>query len=169
MYPDFVVSFLKIISAMEANFTWKTKFFSNNYQIFKTDQQIGELLNKAFSRSSTGTLNGKTLVFDVHGLFRSETKILDENEAVVAEVDISTWKSNATIHYKGKDYVWQHENFWHTKWSVGNENGALVKYHTRSAGGEILSYTDDPVLIMAGLFIKNYFRQRAASAAAASS
>lgn len=153
---------------METHLTWKTKFFSNNYQIFRTDMQAGELLNKAFSRIATGTLNGRKLIFDVHGLFRSDTKILDENEAVVAEVDISNWRSKATITYNGKEYTWQHENFWNTKWSVTNENGPLVKYHSRSAGGEIVSYTDDPVLIMAGLFIKNYFRQRAASAAAAS-
>jgi len=154
---------------METHYTWKIKFFSNTYEIYKTEMKAGEILNKAFSRSATGVLNGKNLIFDVRGFFRSETKILDgENESQIAEVDISNWKSRATIKYNGREYTWQHENFWNTKWTIGNENGALVKYHSFTSGGDIQSFTDDPVLILAGLFIKNYFRQRASSAAAAS-
>ncbi|MDM7919650.1 MAG: hypothetical protein QUS12_10845 [Methanosarcina sp.] len=152
---------------MESTFTWKTKFFSNTWDIIQNDQKVGEIVNKVFSRSSSGTLRGKKILFEIRGFFRQQTRILDaEGESLVAEVVISNWKTKATISYNNREYIWQHENFWNTKWSISDTNGAIVKYHSHAMGGEITSYTTDEVLIMAGLFIKNYFRQRAAAAAA---
>lgn len=152
---------------MESTFTWKTKFFSNTWDIIQNDQKVGEIVNKAFSRSSSGTLRGKKILFEIRGFFRQQTRILDaESESLLAEVVISNWKTKATISYNTREYIWQHENFWNTKWSISDTNGAIVKYNSHAMGGEITSYTTDEVLIMAGLFIKNYFRQRAAAAAA---
>ena len=152
---------------METRYTWKTKFFSNTIRIYQYEGQVGEIANKAFSRSASGELNGRKLLFDIKGFFRQETRILDaSDESVVADVIISSWKSKATITYNNREYIWQHENFWNSKWSIGNESGAVVKYHSRGNGGEVTSYTNDEVLILAGLFIKNYFKQRAAAAAA---
>ncbi|MCU0455888.1 MAG: hypothetical protein MUE74_06255 [Bacteroidales bacterium] len=152
---------------MESTLTWKTKFFSNTWDIIQYDRSVGEIVNKAFSRSASGTLRGKKLLFEIRGFFKQQTRILEaESESVVAEVAISSWKTKATISYNNHDYTWQHDNFWNTKWSISDVNGALVKYHSRAMGGEITAYTSDEVLIIAGLFIKNYFRQRAAAAAA---
>jgi len=156
------------MTVMETNYTWKTKFFSNKIEIFQYENPVGELNNKAFTRSAAGTLNDKELLFDIRGFFRQETRILDaRDESVIAEVIISTWKSKAAIKYNNKEYTWQHENFWNTKWTISNENGAVVKYHSFASGGEMTAFTTDEVLILAGLFIKNYFRQRAATVAAA--
>jgi hypothetical protein len=152
---------------METHYTWKTKFFSNKYEIYQYENQVGEINNKAFSRSASGELNGRKLLFDIKGFFRQETRIIDQkDDSVIAEVVISAWKSKSTVRYDSKEYVWQYENFWNTKWSISNENGALVKYHSFAFGGEITAYATDEVLILGGLFIKNYFRKRAAAAAA---
>jgi hypothetical protein len=154
---------------MESNYTWKTKFFSRKYEIYQNENLVGEIMNKAFSRSASGEINSRKLLFEIKGFFRQVIRIIDlSNESVVADVTISQWKSKSTIQYNNKEYNWQHDNFWNTKWSISNENGDLVKYQSSSFGGEILSYTGDEVLILAGLFVKNYFRQRAAAAAAAS-
>jgi len=152
---------------METRFTWKTKFFSNTMHIYQYEGQVGEIVNKAFSRAATGELNGRKLLFEIKGFFRHETRILDaSDESVVADVIISAWKSKAKITYNSREYLWQHENFWNSKWSISNENGAVVKYHSRGMGGDVTSYINDEVLILTGLFIKNYFRQRAAATAA---
>ncbi len=152
---------------MENTYTWKSRFFSNTIEIYQYDSRIGEIVNKVFSRAASGELNGKRLLFDIKGFFKMETRILNSNdESVVADVIISSWKSKATIRYGNKEYVWQHENFWNTRWSISNENGAIVKYHSYASGGELIAYTSDEVLILAGLFIKNYFKQRAAATAA---
>jgi|WetSurMetagenome_2_1015567.scaffolds.fasta_scaffold00001_514 hypothetical protein len=153
---------------METHFTWKVKFLSNKYEIYQYENRTGEIINKAFSRSASGNLNGKKLLFNIKGFFRQETRILDaETESVIADVVISSWKSRATITYNNKEFTWQHDNFWNTKWSISDVTGTIVKYHSSGTGGEILAYTNDEVLILAGLFVKNYFKQRAAAAAAA--
>ncbi len=152
---------------METSITWKTKFFSNKIQLFNREDLIGEIVNKAFSRSAYGELNGRKLRFDIKGFFKQETRILDAgSESVIAEVAISSWKAKATIRYNSREYLWQHENFWNSKWSISSANGPVVKYHSHGTGGEATSYVSDEVLILAGLFIKNYFRQRAAATAA---
>jgi hypothetical protein len=152
---------------MESNFTWKSKFFSNKWEIFQYDQKVGEIVNKAFSRSASGVLRGRKVIFDIRGFFKHQTRILDaESESILAELAISNWKTKAIINYNNREYTWQHDNFWNTKWSISDPNGPVVKYHSKAMGGEITSFTGDEVIIMAGLFIKNYFRQRAAAAAA---
>jgi hypothetical protein len=155
------------MTVMETNYNWKTKFFRNTFVIYQYESQVGEIANKFFSRAASGELNGRKLLFDIRGFFRQETRILDaRDESVIAGVIISSWKSKATITYNNKEYIWQHENFWNTRWTISNENGAIAKYHSFASGGEITAYTTDEVLILAGLFIKNYFKQRAAAAAA---
>lgn len=152
---------------MEIHYTWKTRFFSTDYQIYRNDIQVGAITNKAFSRSATSDLNGKKLVLEIKGLFRRESRIINPvDNSVVMEIIISNWKSNAVMNYNGRDYEWKHNNFWNTKWSINNQAGPLVKYHSYSMRGEIVSYTDDDILILTGLLIKNYFKQRSAAVAA---
>ena len=154
---------------METHYTWKTKFFSNNYEILQYDNQVGEIRNKAFTRTAEGELNGRRLSFETKGFFRQETRIVDlKDNSVVFDVAIGTWRSKASFNYNGKAYTWQYDNFWNTKFSISSENGPVIKYQTYNFGGDIVSYINDEVLILTGLLIKNYFRQRAASAAAAS-
>lgn len=154
---------------METHYTWKTKFFSNNFQILQFDNQVGEIRNKAFTRTAEGELNGRRLLFEIKGFFRQETKIIDlKDDSVLFEVKIGTWRQKASFNYNGKDYAWQYDNFWNTKFSINTDMGPVVKYQTINFGGDIVSYINDEVLILTGMLIKNYFRQRAASAAAAS-
>jgi hypothetical protein len=153
---------------METYYTWKTKFFKNKYEIYQYENLVGEIKNKNWERKILGELNGRKLIFETKGLFKQEHRIIDQkDESILAEIIFNIWRTKTTIKYLNKDYNWQHDNFWNTKWSISNENGALIKYHSRTSGGEITSYTGDEVLILTGLFIKNYLRQRAAAAAAA--
>jgi hypothetical protein len=55
-----------------------------------------------------------------------------------------------------------------TRWSVSDINEVLINYHSSAFKGTIDSFSDNAVLILAGLFIRNYFKQRQAAAAAAS-
>jgi len=154
---------------METNYTWKTRFFSHNYEILQSDNQVGEIRNKAFTRTTEGELNGRRFLFEMKGFFRQQTKIIDlKDNSVMFDVNIGSWRSKASFNYNGKDYTWQYDNFWNTKFSINSENGPVIKYQTYNFGGDIVSYINDEVLILTGLLIKNYFRQRAATAAAAS-
>lgn len=153
---------------MEAHFTWKTKLFRNRYDIFRNDTPAGEMKSKNWSRTSFGELNTRKITFETRGIFRNETKILDTiSEIELGSISYNIWKTKATITFRNKDYAFQYDNLFHSKWSISNENGPLVKYHSTISNGIIDSYTDDEVLILTGLFIRHLFQQNAAESASA--
>jgi hypothetical protein len=153
---------------METHLVWKTKLFRNLYEIFENEQPAGELKSPGWKRNATGELKGKKLHFEIKGVFKKEFLILDPaDNSTIGQIVFNTWKTKATITCRNQEYKWQFDNFFHTKWSISYEQGNLVKYESHFKKGEITSYTNDELLILTGLFIKDYLKQRAAAAAAA--
>jgi len=154
---------------MEIQFTWRTKLFSNRYEIYKYDTLAGELNNKSWGHKAAAELNMKKFIFETKGFFKVETQITDLTDNVtIGNIVYTQWKRKPIINLRNKEYKWQFNNFFNTRWSVSNENGFLVKYHSYAFKGTIESYTDDEALILSGFYIRNYYRQKAAAAAAAS-
>jgi hypothetical protein len=155
---------------METQYKWKAKFFSNKYEIFQYDNIIGSLKRSGWKRISYGELNGKKVQFQNKGFFSQEFFITDPiDNSFQGNIIFNTWKSKATITLQEKVYSFQFENFLHSKWNITNENGNLIKYDAHIKNGNITSYTDNEILILTGLYIRDYLRQRAATAAAAAS
>lgn len=153
---------------MEANYTWKTKFFSRKFEIYRNDVRCGEISKLAFSRNSKGELNGKQLSFVTKKLFRPSTEIINLNDGtVIGSITLSPFKRKSLIKYREKEYSWQFDNFWNTRWSVSNEYGPQVKYHCTGLKGTLDSYINDEALILAGFYLRNFFRQRSSAVAAA--
>ncbi len=154
---------------METQFIWKTKMFSRKFEIYKYENLVGELKKEGWSRKTPGEMNGRKLIFETKGFFRHETRIIDSaNDSVIGTIDFSFWKTKSRITCQNKEYNWQFDNFLRNKWSLSNENGFLVRYHSHAFKGTIDSYTDDEVLILTGFFIRNYLKQKSAEASAAS-
>ncbi len=143
--------------------------FSRTFEILKNEMKVGELRKESFSRKNTGWLNAKKVCFRTKGFFKNETSITDpETEVVTGNISYYSWRQKSKITYSNKEYNWQFDNFFGTRWSLGNENGVLIKYHSQCFKGTIDSYTEDEILILTGFFIRNYHRQRTAAVAAAS-
>jgi len=117
----------------------------------------------------TGELNARRVRFETKGFFKNETSIIDlQGEIGAGKVIFAGIMSKATIIYQNREYKWQFDNFLRSKWSVNDENGAIVKYHSNAFTGIITSYTRDEILILTGFFIRNFLKQRSAAIAAAS-
>jgi hypothetical protein len=154
---------------MEILYTWKTKLFSKRFEIYQHDMLVGELKKEGWSRKVSGELNSRRIVFDTRGVFKYETGIIDpQGDITIGQVKYTNWKAKSTIFYQNKEYQWRFDNFLRSKWSVNNENGALIKYHSHAFTGAITSYTRDEILILIGFFIRNFLKQRSAEIAAAS-
>ena len=154
---------------MVTQFTWETKLFSRKFEIYQYMKLVGELKKEGLSRKTTGEMNGKNYIFTTKGFFKHETMITEpDNDTVLATISFKALKSKATINYNEKEYRWQFDNFFHTKWSINNVNGPLIKYHSKNLKGTIDSYSDDELLVLAGFFIRNYEKQKSSEAAAAS-
>lgn len=155
---------------METYLKWKTKFFTNKYEIFQYDNIIGSLKGSNWKRISYGELNDKKVQFQKKGFFSQEFYITDPlNNSFLGNIVFNTWKTKATITLQEKVYSFQFENFFHSKWSITNENGNLIKYDAHIKNGNITIYTENEILILTGLYIRDYLRQRSATAAAAAS
>jgi hypothetical protein len=153
---------------MEAQFSWKTKLFSNRFEISRNNVIAGELKKEGWSRKVHGELNGRKVLFETKGVFKHETKIIDMvDNSTIGRIEFHNWKAKATVFYQNKEYQWQYDNFFRSKWSLNNENGVLIKFQSHAFKGNIIAYTKDEILILTGFFIRNFIKQKSAEIAAA--
>jgi hypothetical protein len=84
----------------------------------------------------------------------------------IGNIKFTNWKAKSTISYQNKEYKCKFDNFLRSKWSVSDENGVIIRYHSKAFTGIIVSYTRDEILILTGFFIRNFLKQRSAEIAA---
>jgi len=145
---------------MKTNLRWEKEFFSSTYSIYSNNQLIGKLKDKTFSQSADGELNGKKYTFRTKGLFKQHTEILDKAEnKVIGEITYNTWMTKASLSFYDKKANWKYDNLWSTKWSIFDSAGIEIKYSGLSKKGQIESNSDDPLLLLSGLFVTNYYWQ----------
>lgn len=154
---------------MEIQYNWKTKMFSNRFEIYQNDILKGELYKGGWSRKVIGELNARRIIFETRGLFKYDTQIIDaQGEMTIGQIKYTSWKAKSTILYQNKEYKWQFDNFLRSRWSISNENGPVIKYHSNAFSGIITSYIRDEILILTGFYIRNFLKQRSSEIAAAS-
>jgi hypothetical protein len=154
---------------MEVQMNWKTKLFRKQFEIYRDNIITGKLRKEDWSGKIGGELNDKKIVFETKGFFVHKTQIINiEDKSEIGQVNYHKWKAKSTIKYNNKEYQVQFDNFFRSKWSVSNENGILIKYHSHGFTGTIISYTKDEILILTGFFIRNFLKQKSARVAAAS-
>jgi len=62
---------------MKKNLTWSKGLFTSIYQIYSNGKQLGNLIDKPFSRTIKGKFNGKEYLFQNSGFFNQYTEIVD--------------------------------------------------------------------------------------------
>ncbi len=145
---------------MQSIFHWKKGLFTSSYSIYSNNSLIGKLTEKALSQTSTGEINDKEYKFITNGFINQRTSILDKIEnKKIGEIIFSNWMTKATLSIDKKTYYWRYENILNTKWRIFNAEGTEIKYNSSSTGGQIETNTDDSVLLLSGLFVKNYYVQ----------
>ena len=145
---------------MHTNLRWEKGLFSKTYKIYSNNQLVGNLVDKAFSQSSSGELDGRGYTFRTKGTLKQHTEILDNQEnKVIGEITYNSWMTKATLSVLGKTISWKYDNIWNSKWSIFDKDGIRIKYSGSSKSGKIESSTDDALLLLFGLFVTNYYRQ----------
>ncbi len=139
---------------------WKKGLFSSKYELFSQNKKIGELNEEMFSRTAIGKLNNSRVKFRKKGVFSSETEITDLNlNSNIGQIKFNAWGNKAEINLNGKKLGWKSDSFWGKKWSVLENGQPIVKYDSSTFKGEIDSKINDEVLLLAGLFVFNYYMQ----------
>ncbi len=147
---------------------WEKGFFNHTIQLYSNGVPVGYLKIGIWSRTSKGELDGKAFDLITKGFLQKETILVDSKTSqVAAMIAYKNWKSKAAIKLAdGSEAQWEYTNFWHTEWILKKDLYS-ISYHRVGMKGEIVSYLPDEGLIIAGLFISNYFQRRRSAAASA--
>ena len=149
--------FLKMIN-METKLRWKKGFFSNRYVLRQNNMQVGELINKSFSQSAYGELNGKRYQFITSGFFKQSTEIIDSNtKAIVGKITYSSWSSKATITLNDETLYWKQVSIWKSKWEISDATSKLVEISGSSTKGKIEANTSNELHILCSIYITNFY------------
>jgi hypothetical protein len=145
---------------MQTVIKWNKSFLSSTYNLFSNGEIIGQLKENVFSQTAYGDINGKKYIFRTKGFLKQHTEIIDANDGHhVGEIAYNSWMTKATLMTHNKSSFWRYDNVWNTRWRIFDSQGLEIKYAGNSSKGQIISNTDDPLLLLSGLFVTNYYWQ----------
>lgn len=141
---------------------WKSDWFSGNLQLFVDGLQKGAITFGMWKSDAESIFEDKNYQFVNEGFWQSSTKVIDrKTNTVVAMITYDSWKSKAVISLKsGEHYEWKSTGIWKSQWTVSNYNDEHIMYNSSSNSGAISSDTDNELLILAGLFIKQIYNKK---------
>lgn len=171
---------------MDRKLSWIKHAFSRDVVILQGDQAVGGMHRNLLSSDVEAYLNATHLRFDVTGFLLHSVNIHDLNAAdqIIGQIELSFGKQAELKLASGESYTWKRHNMLMREWNMiqvslgGVPEKEIVSYdRTRKffedAGditiNEIGQAPNLDVIILTGLFIRNYFqrrRQRAVAIAA---
>ncbi len=147
---------------MKNDLTWSKGLFASVYKIYANGKQLGNLTDKPFSRTTKGTFNGKEYLFRNSGFFKQYTEIVDcSDDKVIGGIEYNTWRSKAAVSVNGRRYTWKYDNLWNTQWGLSDSDRVSVRFSSSTTKGQIEANTNDGLLVLSGLYVKNYYLQAA--------
>ncbi|MGA0557142.1 hypothetical protein ACO2Q8_10850 [Larkinella sp. VNQ87] len=160
---------------MEKQLHWVQEAFSRRVVIMDGDRVVGGMHRDLLTRDVDAHLNGVHIFFDVRGFLVHSVNIHDKkaDNTIIGRVDFEGF-GGATVQLEtGEKYIWRRENFMMHEWSLVSGNSPsdaereIVHYdRTRmflADEGTIELVTERPnaeMLILTGLFVRNYFLRR---------
>ncbi|QNN43628.1 hypothetical protein [Pedobacter roseus] len=142
---------------------WRSNWLSGNFQLFADGVQKGMITFETWRSDAESMFEDKNYFFSNVGFWQSQTNVIDrKTHEVVAIITYDSWKSKAVISLKsGEQYEWKSAGIWKSQFTVSNYKDAHITYSASSNSGAISSDTDNELLIIAGLFIKQIYNKRA--------
>jgi len=166
---------------MTAKLNWTKEAFSREVVITSNSQTVGGLLGRFFERDVEATLFDTHIKFDVMGFLLHSVNIHDlvADNQIIGTITFHFGKRAELKLANGERYTWKRHNILMREWEMIREGATdaddreVVNYHlTRqffSDHGDISVEADVPqanVVILTGLFVRNYFQRRRRAAAA---
>ncbi len=168
---------------MSAKLNWTKEAFNREVVITSNGQTVGGMHRDLLERDVEASLNKTHIKFDVMGFLFHSVNIHDlgANNQIIGSIIFHFGKRAELQLANGDRYTWKRHNILMRDWDMIREGTTdaddreVVNYHlTRqflSDHGDISADTGVPqsdVVILTGLFVRNYFQRRRRAAAAAS-
>lgn len=148
---------------MQSTLHWKKGLFGCTFRLFAEGYEIGQLKDSEFSRKAYGRLNQREVTFQRCENLHTKIKIQNtQNGQDLGLITFNPWYPKATIHLGRQKAYWTFSNLWETRWKITDEDGVMVAYKGWSGKGEMTILEQDDLLVLAGLYISNYYWRLAA-------
>ena len=171
---------------MNRNLNWTKEAFSRDIQIMQDGNAIGEMRRDFLSNDVEASLNGTQLRFDVTGFLLHSVNIYTPNadNEPVGHITFRFGKQAELNLASGERYLWKRHNMLMRQWEMiqetadGSPEKEVVSYDlTRKFFEDVGDITVNEegntpnvdIIILTGLFIRNYFQRRRRMAIAAAS
>ena len=142
----------------DSTLKWKKPIFGCSFKIFSDNNQVGQLKDSEFSRTATGSLNDQHLKFTTKGHLHPRVEIRDVNtNEIVGKISYNVWYPKAQIVYKDQVAIWKFSNLWETRWGLSNRQGLKLAFNGHAHKGSIKLNETNDALVLAGLYISNYY------------
>jgi hypothetical protein len=166
------------MTSLPSRLQWVNAAFSRVTQLIDGEKVVGELKRELFSADVTARLNDTALRFDVRGFLKKQVDVYDRNDNVIATIELHMGRK-ATLHLNDETYIFKKNGFLSREWSLihdlpdTEQDPEIIHYTTVRTffknEGELRLLEPSPqsdVLILSGLFLRNYFLRRQAKKAA---
>lgn len=143
---------------MEQTLSWRKGLFDSNYQVFGNALLKFSINFSSFKNSAIATTQKEIYLLKSEGYSNPETKILNNKNEVLAVIHYDWLSFKAKIVFtSGETFDWSFQNSWASRWILNNQKEKQVIYNSSTSNGLIHSNTDDDLLILSGLFIREYY------------
>ncbi|MCX2575271.1 hypothetical protein [Pedobacter sandarakinus] len=143
---------------MEQVLSWRKGLFDSNYQVFEHSLLKFSINFNTFTNTAFATTKGAIFSLKSEGYTKPETKILDETNEIIGTIQYEWLNFKARIFLKnGETFEWSFQNSWLSRWSINNHTDQQIIYNSSTSNGLIHSNVENELLIIVGLFIKEYY------------
>lgn len=175
---------------MSKALTWTKEAFHRTTTLLDNGEVVGQMKREGiFNRDVEAHLNGIHLLFDVTGFILHSVNIHDltNNNQVIGQITFSFGKRAELQLTTGETYLWKRHNVLMRNWDMIREgkgqtddeevvNYSLSRRFFADQGDisiddqlETATRPNADIVVLTGLFIRNYFQRRRRAAAAAAS
>ncbi|GAB3932778.1 hypothetical protein [Larkinella terrae] len=160
---------------MEKQLHWVKEAFSRSIVIMDGEKVVGGMHRDLLVRDVDAHLNGVHIFFDVAGFLVHSVNIHDKDagDKIIGRIEFEGFNGAVVRLETGEKYTWQRENFMMHEWSIvaGNaesKTGHEIIHYDRTrlfladeGTIELVSALPNAeMLILTGLFVRNYFLRR---------
>jgi hypothetical protein len=143
---------------MEQVLNWRKGLFDSNYQVFNNGVLKFSMNFSSWKNTAIATTQAGIYLLKSEGFSKPETKILDNQNQVLALITYDWLGFKAKIVFaSGETFDWSFQNSWLRRWSLNNHKDKQILFNASTGNGLIHSNIDDDILILSGLFIREYY------------
>lgn len=143
---------------MEQLLNWRKGVFDSNYQVFNKGLLRFSLNFSTWKNAAIATTQSGIYLLRSEGFSHPETRLINNKNETLAVIRYDWLAFKAKINLNtGEELEWTFQNTWLSRWSINNHTDKQLLFNASTGNGLVHTNVDDDLLIILGLFIREYY------------